>query len=89
MFHVKNLHLGHVAKSFALADAPSKLGTAGFKRSREQRNGLSSKSSRPVKGKTSLGRGSSLDFTPKVKRKSVSEFDTGTSSSSKQSRLSL
>jgi Domain of unknown function (DUF4217) len=25
IFHVKNLHLGHVAKSFALAEAPSKI----------------------------------------------------------------
>ena len=25
MFHVKNLHLGHVAKSFALTEAPSKI----------------------------------------------------------------
>ena len=25
IFHVKNLHLGHVAKSFALAETPSKI----------------------------------------------------------------
>jgi ATP-dependent RNA helicase DDX31/DBP7 len=25
IFHIKNLHLGHVAKSFALAEPPSKL----------------------------------------------------------------
>lgn len=25
IFHVKNLHLGHIAKSFALAETPSKI----------------------------------------------------------------
>lgn len=26
IFHVKNLHLGHIAKSFCLAEAPTKIG---------------------------------------------------------------
>jgi len=30
LFHVRNLHLGHLAKSFALRDAPSNMNGAGF-----------------------------------------------------------
>ena len=26
IFHIKNLHLGHVAKSFGLSDAPQQIG---------------------------------------------------------------
>ncbi|XP_072015132.1 ATP-dependent DNA helicase DDX31-like [Amphiura filiformis] len=65
IFHVKKLHLGHVAKSFALREAPSHMGTVGgksgqkgIKRKRPGRDKMS-KSSGSRKGKSGISEYSS------------------------------
>ncbi len=39
IFHVKNLHLGHVATSFGLQEAPTKIGTIIGKQAKLTREG--------------------------------------------------
>ncbi|KAL6049125.1 ATP-dependent RNA helicase [Balamuthia mandrillaris] len=52
IFHIKNLHLGHVAKSFGLSDPPSRLGAAGAKQAKLQKKkqGKGASTGRKAKG---------------------------------------
>lgn len=58
IFHVKNLHLGHLAKAFALRDAPSNMHSAKAK----------AKAHRKLSGRR-LEDGSSCEDTSKVEQK--------------------
>lgn len=44
IFHVKKLHIGHVAHSFALADPPTMVGQSGSRDERKKRKADDAKS---------------------------------------------
>ena len=60
IFHVKNLHVGHLAKAFALRDAPSNMHSAGAK--------AKAKAHKKLPGRR-LEDGSSGEGTSKVEQK--------------------
>ncbi|KAJ8038619.1 putative ATP-dependent RNA helicase DDX31 [Holothuria leucospilota] len=62
IFHIKKLHLGHVAKSFGLREAPSKFKNKGTKLSASQKHNLQNQQSRKSKP---------------VKKGAMSEFGSG------------
>jgi ATP-dependent RNA helicase DDX31/DBP7 len=53
IFHVRHLHIGHLAKAFALRDAPTTVTGGGSKRIKP---GLKSTGERPRNGKTSTAK---------------------------------
>lgn len=64
IFHIRHLHLGHLAKAFALREAPSnlKMGNAKFK------SGAQLKASRP-KGKAYNSKGDGSDDDPETEKR--------------------
>jgi ATP-dependent RNA helicase DDX31/DBP7 len=63
IFHVKNLHLGHVAYSFALKDRPKKLGQQAARKNRKQSKAANERKAVHIKRR-------------RVMRKQGAEFNT-------------
>jgi hypothetical protein len=68
LFHVRNLHLGHLAKSFGLREAPGDIRTAGKKRGRHQEAASSSSSEAEASDDEELEIGSDGEPVTKSKR---------------------
>lgn len=51
IFHVRHLHLGHLAKSFALREAPSAVSNNSFKVSNNSKNKTTTTTARTAKAK--------------------------------------
>lgn len=64
MFHVRHLHLGHLAKSFALREAPSRVTDAGVKAK-----------GKPTTNKWAAARKASTETKTKTKRPAARDHD--------------
>ena len=64
IFHIRHLHLGHLAKAFALREAPSNLKSANAK----PKSSAASKGSRP-KNKAYVAKGDGSDDDPEAEKR--------------------
>ncbi|XP_069122046.1 ATP-dependent DNA helicase DDX31-like [Argopecten irradians] len=69
IFHVKHLHLGHLAKSFGLRESPSKIKTPAGKKVKDKKEGQDKSRAKIKRTKVSeFGSGLEADALPKYKK---------------------